>query len=205
MELLVESYNAQEANLIIETSTDNSKHMFLSGTIMQAGEKNRNGRIYQLQEMTDAVMNANKMISEYGGIFGEADHPKGLQINMDRISHVITEMRMSGNNVYGKLKLLDTPMGLIAKELGRSGVRYGVSSRGTGNVREDGVVEGFTFVTADLVVTPSANAYPDTIYEALESKLGQKVLSLAESLHQDPNAQKYFKQEFRKFLSNIIK
>lgn len=204
MEILVESYTPHEANLLVESS-DKDKNMFLSGTIMQAGEKNRNGRIYQLHEMTSAVTDANKIISEQGGIFGEADHPKGLQINFDRVSHALTEMKMNGNNVYGKIKLLNTPMGRIAKELAESGVRYGVSSRGTGNVRDDGIVEGFSFVTVDLVINPSANAYPNTIYESLNNKLGERILTLAESLNQDPSAQTYFKKEFKKFLEKLTK
>lgn len=200
-ELLVESFNPQEANIVVEAV---AKGVFLSGTIMQSGEKNKNGRIYQLAEMTDAVANANRHIQEHGGIFGEADHPATLQINFDRISHVITEMRMDGNNVHGKLKLLDTPMGLIAKELSKSGVRYGVSSRGTGNVRNDGVVEGFMFVTADLVITPSANAYPNTVYESLQSKLGEKTLTLAEQLKNDPEAQDYFKKNIQLFIKELL-
>lgn len=200
-QLLIETFQPQEAKILVEST---GKAVYLSGTIMQAGELNKNGRTYQLAEMAQAVTNANNHIKEFGGIFGEADHPATLQINFDRISHVITEMKMDGNNVYGKLKLLDTPMGLIAKELSKTGVRYGVSSRGTGNVRSDGVVEGFTFVTADLVITPSANAYPNTVYESLQSKLGEKVLTLAEQVQTDPAAQKYFIEKFNRFLSEIV-
>lgn len=203
MDLLVESYSPQECKLITEMAKDH-KNVFLSGTFMQAESKNKNGRIYQLSEMTTAVQNAREYIKEYGGIFGEGDHPEGLKINFSNISHVVTELHMNGNNVSGKLKLLDTPMGLIAKELSRSGARYGVSSRGTGTVRPDGVVEGFNFVTLDLVINPSANAYPNSIYESVQSKLGQKTLSLAESFQQDPEAQKHFKKHFIKFFEEIM-
>lgn len=203
MELLVETYSAQEANLITE-AVDDGKNIYLTGTVMQAEVPNKNKRRYQLAEMTEQVQNAMMHIREHGGIFGEADHPQGLNINFDRISHVITEMNMHGNNVSGKLRLLDTPMGLIAKTLSKSGVRYGVSSRGTGTVRPDGIVENFTFVTLDLVIQPSANAYPSTVYESMQTKLGQQTLTLAESLQQDPAAQKYFKKKFDQFIKELM-
>lgn len=181
--------------------------MWLSGVFMQADVKNRNQRVYPISEMINAVANASKAIKENGGIFGELDHPQTLTVNMDRISHAITELYMDGNNVYGKAKLLKTPMGLIAEELGKSGVRYGISSRGAGQVNEgSGMVSGFVFVTADLVATPSApRAFPKPVYESLQnSKEGTKVLTLAESLQHDDSAQKYFAKEVIKYLDNVF-
>lgn len=199
--ILVEELSPTEANIIEESSQD-GKDTWLSGVFMQAEIKNRNGRVYPINEISTAVKSAQQRIKESNGIFGELDHPQSLTINLDRISHVITEMRMEGNNAYGKAKLLSTPMGNIAKELVKSGVRLGVSSRGAGTVTESGGVDGFQFVTVDIVAQPSApGAMPDTVYESLQmSKHGHNALTLAEQMQQDPKAQKYFKREILKFL-----
>lgn len=203
--ILVEHLNAAQGNIITEAVND-GKNVFLSGIVMQADVQNRNGRIYPLSEMAAAVNSMRESIKEYGGVFGELDHPADrISINLDRVSHVITEVYMDGSNVMGKMKILDTPVGLIAKELAKSGVRYGVSSRGTGVVSE-GLVSNFNLQTIDLVATPSAQgAYPTTMFEALEEQKGRKVLTLAEAVREDPAAQKYFEAEVRKFLESITK
>lgn len=203
--LLVEEFTPTEARVIQESSTD-GKSMWLSGVCMQSSIKNRNGRNYPLNEIAAAVQNAQSRIKECNGIFGELDHPQSLNINSDRISHVVTEMWMNGNDAYGKAKLINTPMGNIAQELLKSGVKIGVSSRGAGNVNESGDVSGFQFITYDIVVTPSApNAYPGLVYESLErAQNGNKILSLAESVRHDPAAQKYFKKEIMKWLSEGV-
>ena len=203
--ILVEELSPTEANIIEESSQD-GKDTWLSGIFMQAEIKNRNGRVYPISEINNAVTNAQTRIVESNGIFGELDHPQSLTINLDRISHVITEMRMDGNNAFGKTKLLDTPMGSIAKELVKSGVRLGVSSRGAGTVTESGGVDGFQFVTVDIVAQPSApGAIPDTVYESLQNSIhGTQALSLAQQMQQDANAQKYFKREILKFLEEGI-
>lgn len=207
--LLIESMSPSEGNILTEaiTSATGSRDMYLHGIFMQAVMKNRNGREYPLSEMTTAVASMNEHIQQYGGLFGELDHPADrLTIAMDRISHVITELYMDGNNVIGKAKLLDTPMGIIAKEIAKSGARYGVSSRGAGQVSESGVVSGFRLVTIDIVATPSAHgAMPNTIYESLENYKNGTIISLAEALKNDPKAQKYFKEEFRKFMEGFRK
>ena len=200
--LLVEEFSPTEARVITEASTD-GKNMWLSGICMQSSIKNRNGRNYPINEIAAAVDNAKTHIIECNGIFGELDHPQSLNINSDRISHVITEMWMNGNDAYGKAKLINTPMGNIAQELLKSGVKIGVSSRGAGNVNESGDVNGFQFITYDIVVTPSApNAYPGLVYESLDrAKNGNKILTLAEQVRHDPAAQKYFKKEILKWLN----
>lgn len=201
--LLVEELVPGEARIVNESSTD-GKSMFINGVCMQSMIKNRNGRKYHINEISEAVKNAAQRIKENNGIFGELDHPQTLNINSDRISHVITEMWMNGNDAYGKAKLLNTPMGLIAQELWKSGVKMGVSSRGAGNVNESGDVQGFQFITYDIVVTPSApGATPGMMYESLMSKQGQKVQTLSEQLREDAAAQKYFKKEFMKWLNEI--
>lgn len=203
--ILVEALTAAQGNIITEAQND-GKNVFLSGIVMQADIQNRNGRIYPMNEMMNAVTAMNTSIKEYGGVFGELDHPADrISINLDRVSHVITEVRMDGANVMGKMKLLDTPVGLIAKELAKSGVRYGVSSRGTGVVSE-GMVSNFALQTIDLVATPSAmGAYPTPMYEALQEQKNRKVLTLAEAVREDPSAQKFFSEEVRKFLASITK
>lgn len=205
-QLLIESMSASEGNIITESS--GTSDVYLHGIFMQAEQRNKNGRTYQLSEMASAVKNMNEHIQEYGGLLGELDHPADrLTLAMDRVSHTITELYMDGNNVVGKAMLLNTPMGLIAKEIGRSGTRYGVSSRGAGQVNESGMVTGFRLVTIDIVATPSAHgAMPKTVHEALEdSTKGGVIMSLAEAVRSDPKAQKYFKEEMRKFINEFFR
>lgn len=207
-ELLIETIQPNDGNIITEavTGKNGKKKFFLKGIYMQADIKNRNGRTYPLSEISQAVSNAANTIKIHGGIFGELDHPQTLTINMDRISHVIKELYMDGSNAIGKAEMLDTPMGQIAKTLAESGARYGVSSRGTGDVDEDGNVKLFKFVTCDLVITPSAEgAMPNPIYEALQQEVrGRKIMTLAEAVQHDPKAQEYLKKEVLKFFSNIL-
>lgn len=200
--LLIETLSADDAHIITEASQD-GKNTWLSGVFMQAEINNRNGRVYPIGEITRAVDVAGKTIKEHGGIFGELDHPQTLTINLDRISHVITEMRMEGNNAIGKAKILDTPMGQIAQELVKSGVKIGVSSRGAGSVNEGGGVSEFNFVTVDLVAQPSApGAMPEAVYESMmDTTRGREVITLAEQLRDDKDAQKYFKKAILDFLS----
>lgn len=203
--LLIEELQPNECNLIQESSTD-GKNMWLSGIFMQANIKNRNGRNYPLHEISEAVSVSQQRIKEHNGILGELDHPQTLSINLDRVSHIITELWMQGENAYGKAKLLDTPMGRIAQELVKSGVRIGVSSRGAGNVNESGGVTGFQFVTVDIVAQPSApSAYPGSMYESIvHASNGKQILSLADTVRSDPSAQKYLKEEILKFLETGV-
>lgn len=203
MELLIEELKPSESNIITEVANDakTGKKMYLNGIFMQSEVLNRNQRKYPLNEITNAVSKAQAMIKEQNGIFGELDHPQTLQINLKTISHVITDLRMEGTNAIGRAVLLDTPAGLIGQELIKSGVRIGVSSRGAGELNES-VVSNFNFVTVDIVATPSApGALPNSIYESLEmNPKGRKVLTLAETLQEDPEAQEYFKKAFLNFL-----
>lgn len=202
IQLLIEELNPSECNLITESS-DSGKDMWLSGIFMQADIKNRNGRLYPITEISAALKGAEQRIREQKGLLGELDHPQTLTINLDRVSHVITEMKLQGSNAMGKAKLINTPMGNIAKELVRSGVALGVSSRGAGSVSESGGVSGFQFVTVDIVAQPSApNAYPNAVYESLMmAKNGNKIFAFAEAVKHDIKAQKYLKEEVMKWLS----
>ncbi len=200
--LLIEELSPEECNLLTET-TEDGKNMFLSGIFMQASIKNRNGRLYPINELAAAVKTAEGHIRQQKGLLGELDHPQTLTINLDRVSHVITELRLEGNNVLGKAKLINTPMGNIAKEIIKSGFNPGVSSRGAGTVNESGGVSGFQFVTVDIVAQPSAqNAYPSTVYESLEQyKHGHNIMALAEAVRHDDAAQKYLQKEILKWLN----
>ena len=207
--LLIESLQPNEGNIITEVKKDaNGKSkVIMSGIFMQADVTNRNKRIYPLTEISNAVDIAANQIKTNGGIFGELDHPQTLTINMDRVSHVIKELKMVGSNAVGKAELIPTPMGEIAKVMAESGARYGISSRGTGDVGDDGMVQGFMFVTCDLVVTPSAQgAMLNPIYESLQQEAkGREVLTLAEAVREDPKAQKYLKAELLKFIEKLGK
>jgi len=206
-QLLIEELLPTQANIITEASMD-GKNCFLAGIFMQGGIKNRNNRVYPVSEISKAVSEAANLIREQNGIFGELDHPQTLNINLDRISHVITDLRMEGNNAIGRAKILEkTPMGQIARALIESGVRLGVSSRGAGSVLEDGRVEGFNFITVDIVATPSApGARPNSIYESLGyAKNGKKIMTLSEEVCHDSDAQKYLKKEILAFVQTLLK
>ena len=200
MKLLIENLAPSMARL---TERVSGGSMYLNGVMMQAELKNGNGRVYPLSEITKAVDIAQKRILEGHFIMGELNHPDTLSINLANVSHAITEVRMDGNNAIGKMKLLNTPSGNIAKGLIEGGIRLGVSSRGTGNVNEGGDVSDFSFVTVDIVSQPSApDAYPNVVNEALGSK---KIMSLAEAVVHDPKAQAYLKKEIHAFIAAIAK
>lgn len=201
MQLLTEHLNPNTASLREMKSPTGD--MYLHGILMQAELKNGNGRNYPLSEISRAVEEAQKRISEGHYILGELNHPPVLSIDLANVSHAITEISMDGNNAVGKMKLLNTPSGNIAKALIEGGIRLGVSSRGTGNVNESGAVSDFSFVTMDIVSTPSApNAYPNVVREALENT---KVLTLAEAVVHDVKAQEYFKKELKAFMEALSK
>lgn len=203
-QILIEELDVSSSNLIIvEDAKNTDKHCWLSGTFMQAEIENRNGRRYPLAEIARACESAQAVIKETNGIFGELDHPQTLSINLDRISHLITDLRMEGTNAIGKAKILPTPMGSIARTLIESGARLGVSSRGAGAVGANGIVEGFNFVTVDIVATPSAHgAMPNSIYESLElSRHGNEIFKLSNLVKEDAKAQEYLKKEIMKFLN----
>lgn len=198
-----------DANLVIEEGA-NGKDMYLVGTMMQGGIKNRNNRTYTVEDISKAVDMINEKLKNGESVMGELDHPQSLTINLDRVSHVITEARMEGNNAVGKMKILDTPMGQIAKTLIKGGVQLGVSSRGTGAVANDGAVKNFMFSTVDIVAVPSApGAYPQGVMEALEiaTNIGgnNPVIELSEAVAHDVNAQKYFEKELLKFIKSLGK
>ena len=204
---LRENLTYDQAKMVLETTENDKggKDLYLKGICIQGGVKNANQRVYPVTEIGRAVNTLNDQISGGYSVLGEVDHPEGLNINLDRVSHMITEMWMDGPNDYGKLKVLPTPMGQIVLTMLESGVKLGVSSRGSGNVTEDGTgqVSDYEIITVDIVAQPSApGAYPTPIYEQLlNTRGGYKAMNLARELEGDTKAQNYLKNS----LVNIIK
>ena len=204
MLMLRESLSFDQARILVEEN-EKDKSLYMEGICLQGGIENGNGRVYSVEEISRAVNNVAKQIREGHSILGELDHPDDLKVNLDRVSHMITEMWMDGPNGYGKMKILPTPMGQLVKAMLESGVKLGVSSRGSGNVSEygGGQVSDFEIITVDVVAQPSApGAYPTAIYEhLLNTKGGNKAMGLAAEIRDDKKAQKYL----REALTNIIK
>jgi len=203
MRNLQEHLTFDQANVVLENANE-GKDLYLKGIMIQGGVRNANQRVYPVNEIGRAVKTLNDQITGGYSVLGEVDHPEGLNINIDRVSHMITECWMDGDNGYGKLKLLPTPMGQLVKTMLESGVKLGVSSRGSGNVSEDGsnTVSDFEIITVDVVAQPSApGAYPTPIYETLmNARGGMKAYELAQATKHDTKAQKYLKES----LINII-
>jgi hypothetical protein len=165
----------EDVTVVTEAREDGKKNMYIEGIFLQGGIKNRNGRMYPVETLAKEVERYNESYVKSGRALGELGHPDGPQINLDRVSHVITNLRQEGQNWIGKAKLTDTPMGNTAKGLIESGVRLGVSSRGMGSLRlnKEGINEvqdDFHLATAaDIVADPSApDAFVNGIMEGVE-------------------------------------
>ena len=195
-----------QANIVLENAND-GKDLYLKGIMIQGGVRNANQRVYPVNEIGRAVKTLNDQITGGYSVLGEVDHPEGLNINIDRVSHMITETWMEGDNGYGKLKILPTPMGNLVKTMLEAGVKLGVSSRGSGNVSEDGSgnVSDFEIITVDVVAQPSApGAYPTAIYETLmNARGGMKAYELAQATKHDVKAQKYLKDSLINIISKL--
>ena len=203
MRNLQEHLTFDQANIVLENANE-GKDLYLKGIMIQGGVRNANQRVYPVNEIGRAVKTLNDQISGGYSVLGEVDHPEGLNINIDRVSHMISECWMDGDNGYGKMKILPTPMGNLVKTMLEAGVKLGVSSRGSGNVADDGsnTVSDFEIITVDVVAQPSApGAYPKPIYETLmNARGGMKAYELAQATKHDNKAQKYLKES----LINII-
>lgn len=206
MNILRENLTFDQANIIVENANE-GKDLFMKGICIQGGVRNANQRVYPVNEIGRAVKTLSEQISNGYSVLGEVDHPEGLNINIDRVSHMIESMWMDGPNGYGKLKILPTPMGQLVKTMLESGVKLGVSSRGSGNVSEDGSneVSDFEIVTVDVVAQPSApGAYPTPIYEHLmNARGGYKAYELAQATKHDNKAQKYLKESLINLISRL--
>jgi hypothetical protein len=202
---LKEDLTFDAARMVCEASGD-GKDLHMKGIFIQGGVKNANQRIYPVNEITKAVSTIGEQIKGGYSVLGEVDHPDDLKINLDRVSHMITDMWMDGPNGFGKLKILPTPMGQLVKTMLESGVKLGVSSRGSGNVNEaNGHVSDFEIITVDIVAQPSApNAYPTAIYEGLlNMRGGHKVLDMAGEASADHRVQKYLKEEVIRLIKDL--
>ena len=203
---LREHLTFDQAQMVVENANE-GKDLFMKGICIQGGVRNANQRVYPVNEIGRAVKTLNDQISGGYSVLGEVDHPEGLNINLDRVSHMITEMWMDGPNGYGKMKILPTPMGQLVKTMLESGVKLGVSSRGSGIVRDDGSgeVSDFEIITVDMVAQPSApGAYPTPIYEHLmNSRGGYNALRIAEEVKGDPKAQKYLKESLLAIIGKL--
>lgn len=200
------SFKEAHAELFEEIDkTSGNKHLCMKGVFIQGDIRNQNQRVYPVREIARAVNCITEKLSNGDSIFGEMDHPEELSINLDRVSHLITEMWMEGADGYGKLKIIPTPMGNIIKTLLQSGAKLGVSSRGSGNVGDDGSVSEFEIVTVDIVAQPSApNAYPRTVYESLMNmKGGSRIIETARYAHTEKSAQIQTVYDLRKFIQEL--
>jgi len=184
--LLRESLSFDQAQITTET-TGEGKDLYLKGICIQGGVRNANERVYPVAQIKIAVDSINEQLKKGYSVLGEVDHPDDLKINLDRVCLMIDSMWMDGPNGFGKLKIIPTPMGNLVRTMFQSGVKLGVSSRGSGNVNEStGEVSDFEIITVDVVAQPSApNAFPKPIYEGLlNMKNGHRVL---EVLKEKPN------------------
>ena len=200
------TYDAARLEILTEDSHDGKgKSCYMKGIFIQGGVRNHNERVYPVSEIEKAVAQLNEQIKGGYSVLGEVDHPDDLKINLDRVSHMITDMWMDGPNGFGKLKVLPTPMGQLVQTMLESGVKLGVSSRGSGNVEADGKVSDFEIVTVDVVAQPSApNAYPTAIYEGLMNmKGGAKVFEMAKEASADQKVQKYLREQVTRLIKDL--
>ena len=173
---LITEYIQHNIGYSIQEAKDGTKQTFIEGVFMQAENKNKNGRIYTREVLTKAV---DRFVNEQvitGRAVGELNHPDGPSINLDKVSHRITELKWDGNNVMGKALILNTPMGQIVKGLVEGGVQLGVSSRGMGSLEMrngvNHVADDFLLNTVDIVQDPSApNAYVNGIMEGVSYEM----------------------------------
>lgn len=203
---LYEYMGADQAGLRLLESED-GKDLVMSGLFIQGEVKNQNGRVYPKDEIRRAVESVRQRLSKGETVLGELDHPEELQINLDRVSHIITDMHCDNADGMGKLKIIDTPMGNIARSLLKAGAKLGVSSRGSGNVNESGRVSDFDIVTVDIVAQPSApDAYPKTIYESLFNMRGGEVIfNTASAVTHDKSAERHLMNQITKFINELNK
>jgi len=211
MKLITE--HVDDVQFITERKADGSKKYVIEGIFMQANKANRNGRMYPREILEKAV---NKYVTEQvskGRAVGELNHPEGPTINLDKVSHKITELKWDGNNVVGKATILDTPMGLIVQGLLEGEVQMGVSSRGMGSLANKGGVNvvnnDFMLNAVDIVQDPSApEAFVNGVMEGVEWILENGVFKQQEfeqfetEIKKAPNANMQMKA-FKDFLSKL--
>ena len=164
----------ENVEVLVEEDKNGKKNLFISGPFMMSEVKNKNGRMYPREVLMKEVKRYSTDYVDKNRAFGELGHPDGPGINLERVSHIITELKEDGNNVMGKAKIMDTPYGQIVKNLLDNGAQLGVSSRGMGSLEEKNgvkvVKDDFYLATAaDIVADPSApDAFVEGIMEGVE-------------------------------------
>lgn len=170
---LISEYVENDLQCIVEKKEDGSKKFVIEGVFAQADKKNRNGRVYPKAIMERAVGKyVEEQVSKKRAV-GELNHPEGPTVNLDKVSHLITDLKFEGNDVVGKAQVLDTPMGQIVKGLLEGGVQLGVSTRGMGSLEQRNgamyVKDDFILSTVDIVQDPSApDAFVNGIMEGVD-------------------------------------
>jgi hypothetical protein len=170
MNMLLITETTQDIKFVCEKNEAGKKNFFIEGIFMQAEQKNRNGRMYPKQTLVKEVKRYNNEFVKSSRAMGELGHPEGPTVNLERVSHLIKELRVEGDNIVGKAKILDTPMGNIVTNLMHEGAQLGVSSRGMGSLKEVNGVNivqpDFMLSTVDIVADPSApDAFVNGIME----------------------------------------
>lgn len=170
--LMCEVY--EDLKVITEANEAGEKQFFLEGILMQGNMKNKNGRIYPTNTLAKEVDRYNKEFVEQNRAYGELGHPQGPTINLERVSHMIKELKQNGDNFVGKVKVMDTPYGQIVKNLMKEGAKLGFSSRGMGSLVKKGDImevqpDFYLATAADIVADPSApHAIANGIMEGKE-------------------------------------
>ena len=203
---LREHLSFDQSGIVMESDDKDGKNLHLKGIAIQGGIRNANQRVYPVDEIERAVKTLNDQIQNGYSVLGEVDHPDDLKVNLDRVSHMITNMWMEGPNGYGKFKILPTPMGNLIRTMLEAGVKLGVSSRGSGNVDDmSGKVSDFEIITVDIVAQPSApGAYPTPVYEHLmNARGGYKAFQVAKEVKEDPKAQKYLQESLMQIIKGL--
>jgi hypothetical protein len=203
---LREHLSFDQSGIILESDDKDGKNLHLKGIAIQGGIRNANQRVYPVDEIERAVKTLNDQIQNGYSVLGEVDHPDDLKVNLDRVSHMITNMWMEGPNGYGKFKILPTPMGNLIRTMLEAGVKLGVSSRGSGNVDDmSGKVSDFEIITVDIVAQPSApGAYPTPVYEHLmNARGGMRAFKVAQEVKEDPKAQKYLQESLMQIIKGL--
>lgn len=191
---------------------------FIEGIFIQGNKKNRNGRVYPMDVLAEEVQNYTESYINKKRAFGELGHPDGPTINLDRVSHMIVELRQQGDNFIGKAKIMDTPNGKIVKCLMDEGAQLGVSTRGMGSLKPNSrgfqeVQSDFTLATAaDIVVDPSApDAFVNGIMEGVEWVWDNGILkaseieAIQESIEEDVRSNALTEERKYEIFSNFLK
>jgi hypothetical protein len=213
---LITEYVENDLQATITEAKNGEKAYVIEGIFMQADQKNRNGRIYEKATLENAVGKYVKEQVKTGRAVGELNHPDGPTINLDKVSHKITELRFEGSDVIGKASILNTPMGNIVKGLLEGGVKLGVSSRGMGSLAQKNgtmyVKDDFVLSTVDIVQDPSApSAFVNGVMEGVEWVWNNGILEAQEieKIETEIHKARYGSSDaeiraFKNFLSKLV-